>query len=183
VNLGVPPTGSGGWNTKNHQPPPNYVHGRLPHLRRVAAQATNLDAYVCRMLVRVFLDERRLSWASVHLGAAPVEVAGPSTVDIESRLVLRWANTASTDDWKAITPFTYGPWDAVARSHAAAGDAQKNAAAAGIFGSDGALDPAGTRAALADLDAQVLVVTGDYDVGLGNIAYGSFVAPRLAWRS
>jgi RNA polymerase sigma-70 factor (sigma-E family) len=94
-----------------------YVHGRLPSLRRLAAQlagdphrgddlvqqtitrlymkwrrasqATNLDAYVYRILVRAFLDERRLSWASVRLGEAPAEIADPAPVDVEGRLLLR----------------------------------------------------------------------------------------------
>ena len=76
-----------------------YVTGRLPVLRRVATQlagdahrgddlvqqaitrlythwrrvagAENLDAYVYKILLRVFLDERRLRWASVRLGPLP----------------------------------------------------------------------------------------------------------------
>lgn len=75
-----------------------YVTGRLPTLRRVAAQLAgdahrgddlvqqaitrlyahwrrasrteNLDAYVYKILLRAFLDERRLRWASVRLAGA-----------------------------------------------------------------------------------------------------------------
>src|SRR5262245_6379056 len=79
-----------------------YVTGRLPVLRRVAAQLTgdphrgddlvqqaitrlyrhwrrasrteNLDAYVYKILLRTFLDERRHRWAAVQLwAAAPTE--------------------------------------------------------------------------------------------------------------
>jgi RNA polymerase sigma-70 factor (sigma-E family) len=78
-----------------------YVTGRLPVLRRVAAhfagdlhrgddlvqqaitrlytqwrrasRTQNLDAYVYKILLRAFLDERRLRWATVRLRAAPVE--------------------------------------------------------------------------------------------------------------
>jgi len=74
-----------------------YVTGRIPVLRRVAAQLTgdahrgddlvqeaitrlythwrrvsrteNLDGYVYKVLLRAFLDERRRRWASVQLGA------------------------------------------------------------------------------------------------------------------
>jgi pimeloyl-ACP methyl ester carboxylesterase len=77
-----------------------------------------------------------------------------------------WDRTATDDDWDAITPFTYGRWDDAARTHAAACDAGRNQDAAGIFGSDGAFDPPATRAALAKLDAPVLVLAGEYDVSL-----------------
>jgi RNA polymerase sigma-70 factor (sigma-E family) len=96
-----------------------YVTGRLPVLRRVAAQltgdphrgddlvqqaitrlylrwrtaeqATNLDAYVYKILVRTYLDERRLGWSRVRLRDAEPDAVDPSTVDIESRLLLREA--------------------------------------------------------------------------------------------
>jgi RNA polymerase sigma-70 factor (sigma-E family) len=96
-----------------------YVQARLPRWRRVAAQlagdahrgddlvqqaitrlytkwarasqSANLDAYVYRILVRAFLDESRLRWAGVRLGGAPTEVAAPSPVDVESRILLRQA--------------------------------------------------------------------------------------------
>src|SRR5689334_1660042 len=79
-----------------------YVTGRMPVLRRVAAQLAgdphrgddlvqqaitrlytrwrrvarteNLDAYVYKILLRVFLDERRLRWATVRLGVDHGEV-------------------------------------------------------------------------------------------------------------
>jgi RNA polymerase sigma-70 factor (sigma-E family) len=78
-----------------------YVTGRLPVLRRVAtnlvgdphrgddlvqqaitrlythwrraSRTENLDAYVYKILLRTFLDERRLRWASVRLRPAAVE--------------------------------------------------------------------------------------------------------------
>jgi RNA polymerase sigma-70 factor (sigma-E family) len=95
-----------------------YVNGRLPSLRRVATQlagdphrgddlvqqaitklfvhwrrtarVANLDAYVYRILVRVFLDEQRRGWSRVRLGPASVDRAGP-VVDVERRLLLREA--------------------------------------------------------------------------------------------
>lgn len=77
-----------------------------------------------------------------------------------------WAGHGSEADWQAMTPFSYGRWDAAARAHVAAADAQGNDAAAAVFASDGAFDPAGTRAALATLTAPVLVVAGEHDVGM-----------------
>jgi RNA polymerase sigma-70 factor (sigma-E family) len=78
-----------------------YVTGRLPVLRRVATQLAgdphrgddlvqqaitrlyvhwrrasrteNLDAYVYKILLRAFLDERRLRWATVRLRGAATD--------------------------------------------------------------------------------------------------------------
>ncbi|HZN20866.1 MAG TPA: SigE family RNA polymerase sigma factor [Micromonosporaceae bacterium] len=96
-----------------------YVTARIPALRRLAyllsgdehraddlvqqtittlyvrwqraRDATHLDGYVRTMLVRTFLDERRLAWSRVRLFGAlpeppPVEDAG-----VEDRTVLRAA--------------------------------------------------------------------------------------------
>ena len=73
---------------------------------------------------------------------------------------------ATAADWTAITPFTYGRWDAVSQAHHAQEAAQKNADAAAFYYSDGALDPEATRSALARLTAPVLLVAGEYDVAL-----------------
>jgi RNA polymerase sigma-70 factor (sigma-E family) len=96
-----------------------YLTARLPSLRRMAAQlvgdahrgddlvqqaitklythwrratqASNLDSYVYRILVRAFLDEKRLRWAAVRLGIEPVDRPDPPTVDVEGRMLLREA--------------------------------------------------------------------------------------------
>jgi RNA polymerase sigma-70 factor (sigma-E family) len=61
-----------------------YLHWRKARLAR------NLDAYSPRILVRAFLDERRLRWARVHLFAAAPEPDGtPPGGDVEDRMVLR----------------------------------------------------------------------------------------------
>jgi RNA polymerase sigma-70 factor (sigma-E family) len=80
-----------------------YVTGRLPRLHRTAymlcgdahraddivqatvtalyvnwkraVKADNIDGYIHRILVRRYLDERRLRWSGVQLGDAPVEKA------------------------------------------------------------------------------------------------------------
>jgi proline iminopeptidase len=70
----------------------------------------------------------------------------------------------SDDDWEAIAPFFYGRWDAAAQAHSAAGQAQTNEAAAGVFGAEGAFDPPATRAALAAFGPPVLVLAGGVDL-------------------
>ncbi len=103
----------------------DYVTMRMPILRRLAAQlvgdshrgddlvqqtitrlylhwsravaARNIDAYVHRILVRAFLDERRLSWAGVRLGHTWSEVTEPGRgapaagSAVEDRIVLHAA--------------------------------------------------------------------------------------------
>ncbi|MET8982479.1 alpha/beta hydrolase [Streptomyces sp. NPDC004539] len=66
------------------------------------------------------------------------------------------------DDWEAVTPFSYGRWDAAARAHHAA--ESLDPVILGAYGADGAYDPARTRAALAGFGAPVLVVAGEVDV-------------------
>jgi RNA polymerase sigma-70 factor (sigma-E family) len=86
-----------------------YVRGRLPRLHRTAyalcgdvhladdivqvtlaalytgwkkaAKADNIDAYVHRILVRKFLDDRRLKWSRVQLRTAVPEVAAGGAAD------------------------------------------------------------------------------------------------------
>jgi pimeloyl-ACP methyl ester carboxylesterase len=77
-----------------------------------------------------------------------------------------WSGDATADDWEAIVPFTYGRWDAAARAQVAREADQKNADAAAIYYSDGAIDPDATRDCLASLRARVLLVAGEYDPAL-----------------
>ncbi len=76
------------------------------------------------------------------------------------------AGDLSSANRKGIAPFHYGRWDAVTQAHYAAGPAATNIGAAEAYYSDGALDPVATRAALAGFPAPVLLVAGEYDVGL-----------------
>jgi pimeloyl-ACP methyl ester carboxylesterase len=73
---------------------------------------------------------------------------------------------ATDADWEAITPFTYGRWDAAAQANHAREATLKNADAGAAWYAPGALDPQATRAALARLAAPVLVLAGGYDVVL-----------------
>jgi pimeloyl-ACP methyl ester carboxylesterase len=59
-----------------------------------------------------------------------------------------------------------GRWDAVSQARHAQEASQKNADAAAVYYSAGALAPEPTRSALARLRARVLVVAGEYDVAL-----------------
>jgi proline iminopeptidase len=74
------------------------------------------------------------------------------------------ASGGSTDDWKAITPFFYGRWDAAAQAHRATEEPQQNAHAAEVFVAEGAFDPAATRAGLAAFGSPVLVLAGELDL-------------------
>jgi pimeloyl-ACP methyl ester carboxylesterase len=77
-----------------------------------------------------------------------------------------WSGDASDADWTAITPFTYGRWDPSTQAHAADAEAQRNEGAAVAYYAAGDHDPQATRAALARLQAHVLLVAGEYDVAL-----------------
>ncbi|MEV5607691.1 alpha/beta hydrolase [Streptomyces sp. NPDC052225] len=59
--------------------------------------------------------------------------------------------------------FFYGRWDERARAHAALTDAQTDDAAGARYGDAAAFDPPATRAALAHLDAPVLLIAGALD--------------------
>ncbi|MEU9855672.1 alpha/beta hydrolase [Streptomyces sp. NPDC047974] len=63
----------------------------------------------------------------------------------------------------AVAPFFHGTWDDAARERDAAAHRQRNGEAAGAYGSEGAYDPAATRAALAAFGRPVLVVAGEGD--------------------
>lgn len=73
------------------------------------------------------------------------------------------AGQATDTDAEAIAPLVYGRWDAEARAHHAACERARNLEAAAAFGAEGAFEPAATRAALATLDAPVLLLAGEVD--------------------
>lgn len=77
-----------------------------------------------------------------------------------------WAGSPTAADWAAIAPFTYGRWDAAAQAHKSQEDSQRNNSAVPFYYADGALDPVATRKAIAEFDSPVLLLTGEYDVGL-----------------
>ena len=66
-------------------------------------------------------------------------------------------------DWEAIAPFFHGRWDATAQQHHAASQ-PSNMEAVARYGAEGAFTPEKTRAALAALDAPVLLLAGEFDM-------------------
>ncbi|WP_328495742.1 alpha/beta hydrolase [Streptomyces sp. NBC_00414] len=125
--------------------------GRLRTLTLVAARA--------RALGVGFLPEHRREAAALRVGEPWFEGAHAAYLRI-------WGGSATDADFEAGTPFFYGRWDAAARAHAAAEPAQINDEAADVYASAGAFaDPAGVRAAVAGLDARVLVLAGELDGG------------------
>jgi RNA polymerase sigma-70 factor (sigma-E family) len=117
-----------------------YVSGRLPVLRRMATQLAgdphrgddlvqqaitrlythwrrasrteHLDAYVYKILLRAFLDERRLRWATVRLRGTPADpepgAARPETAvedpagEVANRILLRDALATLPPKQRAI---------------------------------------------------------------------------------
>ena len=77
-----------------------------------------------------------------------------------------WSGELTDANWAAITPFNYGRWDDGARALAASDDSERNRDAAARYYSAGAFDADAVRAALADLRTPVLLLSGEYDVGL-----------------
>jgi pimeloyl-ACP methyl ester carboxylesterase len=84
------------------------------------------------------------------------------------------ADQGAADDWEAIAPFFYGRWNRAARRHHAAESEQTNEDAARIFGSAGAFDSEGTRAALAAYGGPVLLFAGELDLGFPARLAGEF---------
>jgi RNA polymerase sigma-70 factor (sigma-E family) len=114
-----------------------YVTARLPALRRIAlqltgdvhrgddlvqqtitrlylrwrqaSQARNLDAYVHRILVHLFLDERRRGWARVLLSAVLPErpAAHEPATAVEDRAILRAALGRLAPRQRAVVVLRY----------------------------------------------------------------------------
>ncbi|MFI9615201.1 alpha/beta fold hydrolase [Streptomyces sp. NPDC052023] len=76
----------------------------------------------------------------------------------------KWLRQGGDFDPRFI-PFFYGRWDEAAAAHAERDEQESNDEAAGRYGSEGAFDAPATRAALAALDAPVLVYAGELDGG------------------
>jgi pimeloyl-ACP methyl ester carboxylesterase len=77
-----------------------------------------------------------------------------------------WGGDFADGNWAAIAPFSHGRWDAAREAFAAREADEINAAGAAGYYAPGAVTPDATRAALARLTAPVLLLAGEYDVGL-----------------
>ncbi|GAA0444018.1 hydrolase [Acrocarpospora corrugata] len=86
------------------------------------------------------------------------------------------AGTATEASWTAVDPFFYGRWDEAAQAYQAGHDAHRNDEAAAVYGSEGAFDPAATRAALAVFNAPVLVLAGAVDLNTPPSVAAEFAA-------
>jgi proline iminopeptidase len=76
-------------------------------------------------------------------------------------------------------PFLYGRWNAAAQAHATLGLSERARAVQAWFYADGALDPPATVAALARLDAPVLVYGGGLDlIPVGALEQAARLFPR-----
>ena len=84
--------------------------------------------------------------------------------------------TGEGQDWGALNPAFYGRWDGEAQAQQALEDKLANLEALQAFVSDGAFDPPVTRAALAKVDAPVLVISGALDWGLDTDAGAEYAA-------
>jgi proline iminopeptidase len=74
-----------------------------------------------------------------------------------------FAGSQSMPAFRASRPFYYSRWDATAQANAMAGVSERHQAAREGFFADVSLDVAGTRDALKELDAPVLLYAGDLD--------------------
>lgn len=77
-----------------------------------------------------------------------------------------WSGDFSDANWPAIAPFSHGRWDADRQAFTAREADAINADAAAAYYAADALAPDATRVALTRLTAPVLLLAGEYDVGL-----------------
>ncbi|EFL13532.1 alpha/beta hydrolase [Streptomyces sp. C] len=84
----------------------------------------------------------------------------------------------SPEDRSRAMVLAYGRWDDRARAHLAAGDHERNQAAALVFAGPGAFDPPATRAALRRFDGETLVLAGELD-GYPTVAVAAALAGLL----
>jgi proline iminopeptidase len=150
-------------------------HLRLDQVDLLAHCAgANLAAlYVTRYPERV----RSLALITPSPFAAGIDVTGAARRDVAllradepwfaaafAALEAIMAGQGDEESTRAIQPFFYGRWDAVAQAHLAAQAGRRNDAAAAVYGAEGAYDPAATRAALAVFGSPVLLLAGETDL-------------------
>lgn len=116
-------------------------------------------------------DRREVAQLRTHEPWYPAAAAALASIQ---------AGNATTHDWSAIAPLTYARWDEATQAYHNTMEVRRNPEAAAAFTADGAFDPPATRAALAALDAPVLVLAGQWDVGNppGTMAQVAEVLPR-----
>ncbi|MGW0996011.1 alpha/beta fold hydrolase [Streptomyces sp. NPDC002520] len=123
---------------------------RHPHrIRRLVLVTPNLSALGLRAT-----PEDRLAAARLRTGEPWFAEAFPA---FEAWL------TEGADFDEVFLPFFYGRWDDAARAHTEPEEEQTNDEAADRYSGEGAFAPDATRAALAALNAPVLLYAGEVD--------------------
>lgn len=96
---------------------------------------------------------------------------GEPWFDDALRAILAWdAGDDSAANRAAAQPFFYGRWDEAAREHAAGAPDELSADAQAVYLADGAFDVDATRAGLATVRADVLIMIGELDPAPGLAA-------------
>lgn len=98
-----------------------------------------------------------------RLAAARLRSAEPWFGPAYAPLEELTAGRGSAATFEAVAPFFHGTWDEAARERHAASARERNAAGAAVYGSEGAYEPAATRAVFAGFARPVLVVAGEGD--------------------
>ena len=148
------------------------VHLGLPRVDLLghSAGANVVTQYAARHPARV----GRLALVTPGTRAVGIEISGRTRRELarlrhhepwfpEAYAALEAITEGTGDDWDAVAPFFHGRWDAAARSHHAR-SRPGNADAVALFGAEGAFTPEDTRAALAALEAPVLLLAGEVDL-------------------
>jgi len=100
----------------------------------------------------------------------------PWYAEASTALKALMAGEATADTMNAIAPFSYGRWDAAARSHHAGQAGHRNLTAFTTFVSEGAFDPPATRAALTAFTNPTLLLAGEYDLNSPPTAVAALAA-------
>ncbi len=98
-----------------------------------------------------------------RLAAARLRAGEPWFAEAYAALEDLTAGRGTAEAFAAVAPFFHGTWDEAAQERNAAVAHQRNGEAAAVYGSEGAYEPAVTRAVFAEFERPVLVVAGEGD--------------------
>lgn len=98
-----------------------------------------------------------------RLAAARPRAGEPWFAEAYAALEELTAGRGTGETFGKVAPFFHGTWDDAARERHAGSARQRNGEAAGVYGGEGAYDPAATRAAFAEFGRPVLVLAGEGD--------------------
>ncbi len=95
--------------------------------------------------------------------AAALRAGRPGMDAVEAALDRVFGGTGTDEDELALTPLSYGHWDAIAQEHAGRREEQTNAEGMRNYYADGLPEPDEVTKDLAGLTAPVLIVAGELD--------------------